>query len=107
MSDRFERDARWIRLAVWSGALVVLAVTGAMTINIIQKNRLADHREAAAMATDRPVAKTAAPATAPPTDYDAYERANAERNSEQIAREAAAYDAYRAAHQPPAETPRP
>jgi hypothetical protein len=106
MSDRIERDARWIRLAVWSGALVLLAVTGAITVNVMQANRLAAHREAAAMAAVKPAAPARADAPARPVDYDAYERANAERNREQIAREEAAYEAYRTA-QAAAKTPKP
>lgn len=97
MSDRLERDARWIRLAVWSGALVLLAVTGAITVNIVQSNRLAAHREAAAMAAVKPAAPAPAGAPTRSVDYDAYERANAARNSDLIAREEAAYEAYRAA----------
>ncbi|MDO9222159.1 MAG: hypothetical protein Q7U20_00425 [Caulobacter sp.] len=95
MSDRIERDARWVRLAVWTAVLVVLAVTAAVTINIVQRNRTAEHKQITGAATS--TTPTAAPAPSKTGDYDTYERVNAERNREQIAREEAAYDAYRSA----------
>ena len=50
MSDRFERDARWVRLAVWTSVAVVLVVTGAVTANVVQRKQTAAHREACATA---------------------------------------------------------
>ena len=94
MSDRLERDARWIRLAVWTGALVVLVVIGAVTINVVQNKQLAAHK---LVAQEAPLSSPAVVAPPKAVDYDVYERANAERNSELIAREAAAYDAYSSA----------
>lgn len=98
MSDRLERDARWIRLAVWTAVLVVLAVTGAVTVNIMQRGRTAEHREVAATAQPQAVAPAPAPTEA--VDFEAYEKANAARNQAQLANENAAYDAYRSARKP-------
>ena len=100
MSDRLERDARWIRLAIWTAVLVVLAVTGAVTANFIQRKQAADHREDAASVRPKAPSPAPAPAAPEPVDFESYEKANAARNQAQLAKENAAYDAYRSARKP-------